>query len=179
MNLDKRCPNPHFMDANCTCEKPFIPASEKEYPSHAHAGISTGNCPICSTTETLDWMDKEREAFMESSHVEASYDDQIGLQVISSPEDVCDYWILRIEEARKEGYEKGFDAGGQTKGGTGRIMYQRGLEQGKQEEKARIVKMIEENFASFNLMDWSGESEVYDEIERLKNQLLDNLKKDE
>lgn len=128
-------------DACSKCEKPFIPASNYERDrSHTHCwnqqspacGQSLDKhtqCCLCSAVtensdihhtctthdsmvhETPDWMDKEREAFMESSHVEASYDDQIGLQVISSPEDVCDYWILRIEAARKEGYEKGLADG--------------------------------------------------------------------
>lgn len=39
-----------------------------------------------------------------------------------------------IRQEKKASYLEGFDAGGQTKGGTGRIMYMRGIEEGRHEK---------------------------------------------
>lgn len=183
-------------DACSKCEKPFIPASNYERDrSHTHCwnqqspacGQSLDKhtqCCLCSAVtensdihhtctthdsmvhETPDWMDKEREAFKTFSTV-------VSIEVVRDPSKdiekiICDYWILRIEEARKEGYEKGFDAGGQTKGGTGRIMYQRGLEQGRQEEKARINETIER---IENLIDNVELDESQTFLQHLKNEI--------
>lgn len=38
------------------------------------------------------------------------------------------------------------------------------------------VEKIEKGFADFNLQDWSGEGEVYDEIDRLKQEIITILK---
>ena len=55
------------------------------------------------------------------------------------PENIKSFIAEKIAEA----YNKGFDAGGQTKGGTGRIMYEIGLEAGRKEERERTQRMIE------------------------------------
>lgn len=47
-----------------------------------------------------------------------------------------------IAEKRAEAREEGFNAGGQTKGGTGRIMYERGLVAGIKEERERILETV-------------------------------------
>lgn len=47
--------------------------------------------------------------------------------------------------------------------------YNRGVEDSKQK--------VEKSFEEFNLWDWSGESEVYAEIDKLKVQTIDNISK--
>lgn len=47
------------------------------------------------------------------------------------------------------------------------------ISQARKEERKRTEKM----FDSFNLMDWSGEGEVYAEIERLKQQIINSEEK--
>ncbi len=37
------------------------------------------------------------------------------------------------------------------------------------------MQKVDKSFNEFNLWDWSGESEVYAEIDKLKTQTLDNL----
>lgn len=156
------------------CGKPFIPVSEKEcicaHKGNKHEQIE-GKCGICidcpfihgiSPTKTPDWMEEFDDLYQEKD-MPYSFTLNRRIKIFISS---------RIEEARKEGYEKGFDAGGQTKGGTGRIMYQRGLEQGRQEEKARIVRMIE-GISS----DWKSSGEIQKVYGA--DYLLANLKSDE
>ena len=38
--------------------------------------------------------------------------------------------------------------------------------------RSELKERIEEKFESFCLQDWSGESEVYEEIKRLKNSII-------
>lgn len=49
-----------------------------------------------------------------------------------------------LHTALERAYFAGFDAGGQTKGGTGRIMYQRGLAEGRKETVEEVLKALPE-----------------------------------
>ena len=50
------------------------------------------------------------------------------------------------------------------------------IKQVEQDTEKRVVGEIEKCFDEFLLMDWSGEAEVYSEIERLKETIKTNLK---
>lgn len=45
----------------------------------------------------------------------------------------------------------------------------------RQSELEEIRSKVKSEFENFTLMDWSGEGEVYEEIERLKKQVLSTL----
>lgn len=52
--------------------------------------------------------------------------------------------LLKLISHQKQlSYYEGFDAGGQTKGGTGRIMYQRGFEKGQADYKQFILNILD------------------------------------
>lgn len=146
--------------------------------------------------ESSAWMEEEREAFWK----EYAQDFKPNQEILF--DNVTNYWLSRIAEtreaARKEGQRSqvpitldlmedtlktGREQGRQEKRENTFKLLKKQAERSKKagciKERDRIVKMIEENFASFVLADWSGESEVFDEIERLKMQLLTNLKSDE
>ena len=52
------------------------------------------------------------------------------------------------------------------------------LAQHDREVVGAVLEEVRETFESFLLRDWSGEAEVYSEIERLKTTLLDKLGKE-
>lgn len=107
-------------DGNCIlCDEPFTPASKKECICFEKLTFE-GLCPFCSTlpincicepkamskflrSESLDWRTAEREKFKTFSTI-------VSIEVVRDPSKdiekiICDYWILRIEQARKEGYD--------------------------------------------------------------------------
>ena len=51
------------------------------------------------------------------------------------------------------------------------------IQQAKAEERVRVRGEIEKQFGDFLLKNWSGEEEVYSEIDRLKTDLLASLDK--
>ena len=45
----------------------------------------------------------------------------------------------------------------------------------KQTEE-RIVKQVEQEFSMFTLQDWSGEQEIYDQLDTLKDDIFDLIR---
>lgn len=63
--------------------------------------------------------------------------------------------------AREEGYKKGFDAGGKTVGGTGRVMYQQGYEDGRKEVLEEAGKKLDcMKYYSFSVDDFLSAENV-------------------
>jgi len=81
-------------------------------------------------------------------------------------EDYLDIWEGGVEF--KKGY-KGYD------GYLSDI--DESIHQAVAEERERVVGEMRKGFGEFSLQDWSGEAEVYSEIDRLKNDLLSFLDK--
>ena len=44
------------------------------------------------------------------------------------------------------------------------------------ETEERIVKQVEQEFSMFTLQDWSGEQEIYDQLDTLKDDIFDLIR---
>jgi len=100
-------------------------------------------CNICKTggiendkhianayKEPMEWESERKKLILEF----AEHADGIGADYVRDEEldNLKQFIATQIKQAEERGYSKGFDEGGQTKGGTGRIMYQRGQEEERQ-----------------------------------------------
>lgn len=130
-------------DICSNCQQPFIP-QEKDISNTSTTHDSMVHVPLPKE----DWMDKEREAFRQ----EFTINSLDAIDAITAKNLIADYWLSRIqsqieaecERAFKEGYEKGIQEVGQgaTRSELVRIRIAE-REQGKVEERERILKMIE------------------------------------
>lgn len=156
----------------CSCHKPLVPASEKECK---HDNDDPKKCTFCinwkMSQPSPDWMGYEREAFS------SKWADETGF-VSNESDDIADYWLSRIaskiEEARKRGFREGqlgMPRITQSAHDSGKRI---GREQGIQEERERVVKMIEILIENWNRR--ASEDSGY--INGLKD-LLTNLKENE
>lgn len=113
-----------------------------------------------------EWETKEREAFRNKIK-----NDGYTHYMLGYVENISDYWLSRLHTIRQES-EKEHNAVFVKKIND----WEKDVQQ---KERESTLGKINKTFDSFLLMDWSGESEVYDEIERLKQQLLAHLKQNE
>lgn len=153
------------------CFDPFVPASEKEYIHKYNHNAECVYCDAKVSQPSPDWMEEERKAFYEWY---VDKDDWYKL--------IADYWLSRIAEtreaARKEGYEiatrnlkNKYDYAHRAN-----IEGKIAREQGRQEERERVVKMIEEKARHWHAKFTKKE---YLKILEWANELLANLKENE
>lgn len=91
-------------------------------------------------------------------------------------EKLHDFVVEQKEKARQEGYERGFDAGGKTVGGTRRVMYQQGYKEAEQEMLKKIVKEIRETII-WQISDDKERKHFDEQLDLLSSLLLIDNKK--
>lgn len=67
----------------------------------------------------------------------------------STKKEIADFWLNELDLATKE---------------TERVT------------EERIVKQVEQEFSMFTLQDWSGEQEIYDQLDTLKDDIFDLIR---
>lgn len=182
------------IDHNPNTSKCFDETKRKPIKLHKKCGCELDmECEDCFTdtakivtittpTEGLDWMEKERKAFYQWDKKSPTH--------IHSIDETITYWLARIstliEEARKKGIEEGQDDafnGRIEKMGSitikETINVPKGIqeifrEQGRQEERDRVIQMVEGMKAPVKNVLYPSDHEKY--RNKVINALLTNLR---
>lgn len=125
---------------------------------HTVIDVTPKETPAPSHTEGEEWEMKLQEVWRTFSNNNSAL----------SYETIKDF----IRQEKKASYDEGFDAGGQTKGGTGRIMYMIGMKDGRQEIKDKIKEMIKEVNKEYLVSDKHTPEEITNEVNICRGKII-------